>query len=88
VDHSASLRVDASHWSVSERTAEGDAAKGIRVHIGVCVRFSAGAVKGATGELAVADVAVVGLDSGLARRSVGPNGLVAVTFGILDFQCN
>ena len=66
VNQSASLRVGSSRWSVPECTAEIDVAKGIRVHISICVRFSAGAVEGVTGELAVPDVAVVGLDGGLA----------------------
>ena len=63
VHYSASLRVGASCWSRPELRAEPDVAKDILIHISVCVRFSATAVKGITGELAVSDVAEVGLDS-------------------------
>ena len=89
MNQSASLRVGASRWSDPEHWAEVDVAKLIRVHISIYVWRRAGAVKGITGELSVANIAEVGQDSRLAWPSEGAKpSLVAATFGILDYSVN
>jgi hypothetical protein len=57
MDQRAGFRVSAYSWSFPEQRAEVDLARDRRVHISVCVRFSAGAVKGINGELAVGNLA-------------------------------
>jgi hypothetical protein len=87
VDQSPSHRVGACRWSLPECTAEVNVARFSREHISVDMPYSAGAVKGISGELAVANVAEMGLDSRLARRSVCTEpSFVTTRFGILDFS--
>ena len=81
MDQGTSLRIGASGRSIPVVSAQVDGSKLIRVDVCVGISFGAGAVEPVSRELAVADVAVVALNSGLVGGGISSEpGLETAVF--------